>query len=117
MLPWMCGRQTLTIVVSSPCITHAQMIVAVVRPRLATGGALSPLTACTLALIAAQRRLGEPADPPRATRATAAMKPGLGLSSPRKSFYTGNHRRLSRDYPEHRRVRGANLTFGTWPAA
>src|ERR1700694_3758849 len=51
MLPWMCGRQTLTIVVSSPCITHATMIVAVIAPRLATGGAIdeapSPLIAGT----------------------------------------------------------------------
>src|SRR6266567_4475321 len=44
MLPWMCGRATLTIVVSSPCMTQAQMIVAVIQPRLATGGATSPLT-------------------------------------------------------------------------
>src|SRR5205085_9764987 len=43
MLPWMCGRQTLTIVVSSPCMTQAQMIVAVVNPRCAAAGALSPL--------------------------------------------------------------------------
>jgi hypothetical protein len=44
MLPWICGRQTLTIVVSSPCMTQAQITVAVVNPRCATGGALSPLT-------------------------------------------------------------------------
>src|SRR3954464_11676252 len=44
MLPWMCGRQTLTIVVPSPCMTQAQMIVAVVAARLAAGGAPSPLT-------------------------------------------------------------------------
>jgi hypothetical protein len=49
MLPWMCGRQTLTIVVSSPCMTQAQMTVAVVIPRCGTGGALSPLTARTAA--------------------------------------------------------------------
>jgi hypothetical protein len=42
MLPWMCGRQTLTIVVSSPCITQAQMIVAVVAARLATGEGFLP---------------------------------------------------------------------------
>jgi hypothetical protein len=53
MLPWMCGRQTLTIVVSSPCMTHAQMTVAVIAPRFGTGGALSPLTAGTFAVIAA----------------------------------------------------------------
>jgi hypothetical protein len=40
----MCGRQTLTIVVSSPCMTQALMIVAVIAPRWATGG-VSPLTA------------------------------------------------------------------------
>ena len=56
MLPWICGRQTLTIVVSTPCMTQAQMIVAVVKPRLGTGGALSPLTARAFAAIAAQRR-------------------------------------------------------------
>ena len=56
MLPWMCGRQTLTIVVSSPCMTQAQMIVAVVAARLGTGGALSPLTPRAFAVIAAQRR-------------------------------------------------------------
>src|SRR5438477_8631315 len=54
MLPWMCGRQTLTIVVSSPCMTQAQMIVAVVNPRWGTGAALSPLTACAPAWRAAQ---------------------------------------------------------------
>jgi hypothetical protein len=44
MLPWMCGRQTLTIVVSSPCMTQAQITVAVVAPRYAVGGSASPLT-------------------------------------------------------------------------
>ena len=48
MLPWMCGRQTLTIVVSSPCMTQAQMIVAVVKPRLATVTAASDFTALHL---------------------------------------------------------------------
>jgi hypothetical protein len=33
----------LTIVVSTPCMTQAEMIVAVIQPRLATGGAVSPL--------------------------------------------------------------------------
>src|ERR1700726_236595 len=55
MLPWMCGRQTLTIVVSSPCMTQAQMIVAVVAARLAAGGAPSPLTPPAFAAGAAQR--------------------------------------------------------------
>jgi hypothetical protein len=55
MLPWMCGRQTLAMVVSTPRMTHAQMIVAVIAPRLATGRAVSPLTARAVALIAAQR--------------------------------------------------------------
>jgi len=32
------------------------MIVAVIAPRLATGGAVSPLTARAFAMIAAQRR-------------------------------------------------------------
>jgi hypothetical protein len=53
MLPWMCGRQTLTIVVSSPCMTQAQMIVAVVAARLATGEAFSPLTPPAFAAVAA----------------------------------------------------------------
>ena len=56
MLPWMCGRQTLTIVVSSPCITQAQIIVAVVIPRWGTGGPLSPLTPCALVMRAARSR-------------------------------------------------------------
>ena len=43
MLPWMCGRQTLTIVVSSPCMTQAQMIVAVVAAAVGgRRGAVSP---------------------------------------------------------------------------
>jgi hypothetical protein len=83
-------------------MTQAQMTVAVIAARFGTGGAFSPLTAGTFAVIAAQSRAVEPADPSRATRTTAAMKPRLGLSSPRKSFYTANHRRLSRDYPAHR---------------
>src|SRR4051794_38265608 len=45
MLPCMCGRQTLTIVVSSPCMTQAQMTVAVVKPRLGTVAAASDLIA------------------------------------------------------------------------
>ena len=36
MLPWMCGRQTFTIVVSSPCMTQPQMTAAVVALRLGT---------------------------------------------------------------------------------
>jgi len=56
MLPWMCGRQTLTIVVSSPCMTQAVMTVAVIAARLGTAGVLSPLTRGGLALIAVQRR-------------------------------------------------------------
>src|SRR5215469_13205976 len=53
MLPWMCGRQTLTIVVSSPCMTQAQMIVAVVAARFADGEALPPLTPQTIETVAA----------------------------------------------------------------
>ena len=49
MLPWMCGSATLAIVVSTPCMMQATMIVAVVAarltPRPASGGVLSPLTA------------------------------------------------------------------------
>src|SRR5580704_17118719 len=48
MLPWMCGSATLAIVVSIPCSTQAQMIVAVIRPRLGNEGAgvgSSPLMA------------------------------------------------------------------------
>jgi hypothetical protein len=48
----MCGRQTLTIVVSRPCMTQAQMTVAVIAARLATGGALSPLTPPAFAAVA-----------------------------------------------------------------
>src|SRR5262249_42153090 len=55
MLPWMCGRQTLTIVVSSPCMTQAQITVAVIMPRLGAGRALSPLTPSAFAVVAAQR--------------------------------------------------------------
>ena len=50
MLPWIFGRQTLTIVVSSPCMTQAQITVAVVSPRCGTAMAAdadcppSPLT-------------------------------------------------------------------------
>ena len=43
MLPWMCGRQTLAIVVSTPCMTQAQMTVAVIAARLGDRrGAVSP---------------------------------------------------------------------------
>src|SRR5260370_8872174 len=56
MLPWMCGRQTLTTVVSSPCMTQAQMTVAVIAARLAAVGALSPLTPPAFAVVAAWRR-------------------------------------------------------------
>jgi hypothetical protein len=47
----MCGRQTLAIVVSSPCMTHAQMTVAVIAARLTPGGALSLFTARTIAVV------------------------------------------------------------------
>jgi len=56
MLPWMCGRQTLAIVVSTPCMTQAQMIVAVVAARLAAGGAFSPLNPPAFAVVADGRR-------------------------------------------------------------
>src|SRR5581483_10251818 len=36
MLPWICGSETLTIVVSSPCMMQAQMTVAVISPRFGT---------------------------------------------------------------------------------
>src|ERR1700736_6191007 len=63
MLPWICGRQTLTIVVSRPCMTQAQMTVAVVIPRWGTGGALSPLTAHAAAMGAAKPCSGSCAAP------------------------------------------------------
>jgi hypothetical protein len=37
-------------------MTQAQMIVAVIAPRLATGGAVSPLNARTVRVIAGRRR-------------------------------------------------------------
>ena len=40
MLPWICGKATFAIVVSSPCMTQAQIIVAVIMPRL-SGGAVA----------------------------------------------------------------------------
>src|SRR5438045_6090792 len=43
-LPWMCGRATLRIVLSSPCMMFASMIEIVIMPRLATGAEASPLT-------------------------------------------------------------------------
>jgi hypothetical protein len=47
MLPWICGKATLAIVVSSPCITQAQITVVVIMPRLtgdaAAGDGSSPL--------------------------------------------------------------------------
>jgi hypothetical protein len=60
---------------------QAQMIVAVIAPRLATGGAVSPLTAGALAVIAARRGTLSSAavSPPNAAseaRATAAMTTG-----------------------------------------
>jgi hypothetical protein len=56
MVPWMCGRQTLAIVVSTPCMTHAQMMVAVVAARSVTGRTLSPLTPRAFVMIVVQRR-------------------------------------------------------------
>jgi hypothetical protein len=55
MLPWMCGRQTLTIVVSSPCMTQAQITVAVVKARFGTGRALSPATPLAFAAMPESR--------------------------------------------------------------
>ena len=55
MLPWMWGKQTLTIVVSSPCMTQAQIIVTVVAARFAAGGVLSPLTSPPLEKVAARQ--------------------------------------------------------------
>ena len=44
MLPWMCGKATLAMVVSMPCSTQAQITVAVIMPRLSGGaaGAIGP---------------------------------------------------------------------------
>src|SRR6266851_8247263 len=81
MLPWMCGRQTLTIVVSSPCMTQATMTVAV----------LSPLIARTRSSAAAGYR--------RAKRVLGDDHHQLERILLR---YTGNHRCLSRDRPTGR---------------
>src|SRR6202043_1905290 len=44
-LPWMCGRATLRIVLSTPCMMFASMIEIVIMPRFGTGANVSPLTA------------------------------------------------------------------------
>src|SRR5580698_4125819 len=41
-LPWMCGRATLAIVVSTPCMIVAQVIEAVIAARLTRGAPASP---------------------------------------------------------------------------
>jgi len=41
----MCGRATLRIVLSTPCMMFAIMIEIVIMPRLGTGTNASPLTA------------------------------------------------------------------------
>jgi hypothetical protein len=51
MLPWMWGRETLTIVVSSPCMTQAQMTVAVIAGRLMPGIESTPFTARALVVL------------------------------------------------------------------
>jgi len=51
MPPWMWGRETLTIVVSSPCITHAQITVAVMAGRLTPGVPSNPFTARALVVV------------------------------------------------------------------
>ena len=83
MLPWMCGRHTLTIVVSSPCMTHAQMTVAVIAARLATGGAFSPLTAPAFAVTGAQ-----------SSAAAGVQVAGFGREAPRIQ----DTRRLQHDH-------------------
>ncbi len=72
MLPWMCGRQTLTIVVSSPCMMQAQMIVAVIAPRLIEprGGVLVSLTG------AGASRVADLSGAPRRAQQTRTVKPG-----------------------------------------
>src|ERR1700704_2425398 len=42
-LPWMCGRATLRIVLSTPCMMFASMIDIVIMPRFGTGVNASPL--------------------------------------------------------------------------
>src|ERR1700730_5216833 len=42
-LPWICGRATLRIVLSTPCIMFASMIDIVIMPRFGTGVNASPL--------------------------------------------------------------------------
>src|SRR6516162_7228826 len=44
-LPWTCGRATLRIELSTPCMMFAIMIESVSMPRLGTGANASPLTA------------------------------------------------------------------------
>ena len=41
-LPWMCGRATLRIVLSTPCMMFASMIEIVIMPRLGTGAGRTP---------------------------------------------------------------------------
>jgi hypothetical protein len=41
-LPWICGRATLAIVLSTPCMMFANMIEAVIQPRLGTAVGVSP---------------------------------------------------------------------------
>jgi hypothetical protein len=41
----MCGRATLRIVLSTPCMIFASMIEIVIMPRFGTGANASPLTA------------------------------------------------------------------------
>src|ERR1700730_13053397 len=41
----MCGRATLRIVLSTPCMMFASMIEIVIMPRLGTGANVAPLTA------------------------------------------------------------------------
>jgi uncharacterized membrane protein SpoIIM required for sporulation len=42
----MCGKATLAIVLSTPCMIVASMIEAVIMPRFATGARASLLTQC-----------------------------------------------------------------------
>src|SRR6266851_3699454 len=77
-LPWMCGRATLRIVLSTPCMIFASMIEIVIMPRLGTGANASPLTAD--APRAAPHPLAASSPAPGLTRGERGEGWGEGLS-------------------------------------
>ena len=83
MLPWICGSDTLRIVLSSPCMMLASMIDSVSMPRCGTGVAAGAAVSCPLTGMLRRNRARGPSPSPRlASRALGTLSRNAGEGGP-----------------------------------